>query len=319
MSDTGNASSAVDLTQASEQFAIVTVCTPPFLPGTVVMLKSFLETNPWFRGDVVILTDKVTEELRAILTEIYPVKFRLIGQRILDNAAIVREAVTDRLILEVRFFAMELFAVSGYRKVLYLDSDLLITRDLTEFWSHPEPVVGVGDGFHYRDKLRTGPDYLPHKLRFWQKRSNYWSGQFNAGVLLIDDTVTTPERYQELVDMINPGNFSNKIRRFHNQKLLNIYFYQKAKLISAKFNYRLGMAEEILQKDGVRFADAHIIHYTAKRKPWMAEQSAERLEAGGDYLTAFEMWQTCWQSLPLSLRERVEAATMPYEPHAPKT
>lgn len=294
------------LQDASKGYVVVSVCTPPFLSGTLVTLRSFLDHNPWFRGDVVILTDTVTPTMRTTLTAIYPVTFRLIGQRILDQAAAVRRAVTDRLILEVRFYAMELFAVTGYEKLLYLDSDLLIRKDLSELFLRPEPFLCVGDGFHYRDKLRTGPDYKPHKLRFWQRRKNYWSGNFNAGMLCLGKAMVTPAIYQELLDMIHPDNFQNKIKRFHNQKLLNIYFYGRATLVSAKFNYRMGMADQIMAKDGVRLEDATILHFTARRKPWMTEGLDEKRAADPRFVQALAWWKDCWASIPLTLRSAVE-------------
>ena len=302
----------------AERYALVTVSTPAFLPGTAVMLRSFLDHNPWFSGDVILLTDEVVPELRDSLTAIYPVQFRLIGEAILRNGERVRRAVTDRAILPVRFFAMELFAIEGYDRLLYLDSDVLVRADCRPLFERRELLVAAGDGFHYRDKVRTGPDYRPHKLRWWQSRKNYWGGLFNAGIVSLDGAFPGPANYRALADMIDPKYFSHGVRRFHNQKLLNIYFKGKATLMPADWNYRLGMADHILEKDGVRFEDAKIIHYTAKRKPWMPEQAEGRLAAGGDYQTAFQLWHRCWQSLAPSLRTQIEQRTTAYNPTAAK-
>lgn len=293
------------LSKEPGRYVVVTVCTPPFLPGAMVMLRSFLDHNSWFQGDIVVLTDEVTPEMDTCLTEIYPVSFRLIGEDLLRNATEVRKAVTDRLIVEARFFAMELFGVSGYDKLLYLDSDILVRGDVSELFLRPEPILCCGDGFHYRDKLRTGSDYLPHKLRFWQRREDYWSDNFNSGVMCFDRSVITQSNYLKLAEMIHPTYFNGCEKRYHDQKLLNIHFYGEVTLMSSKYNYRLGMAKYILAKDDVRMENAAIIHFTARRKPWMSEMVDERLATELDFVRAFDWWQACWESLPKEVKKVV--------------
>ena len=39
------------------KLCLATVTTEAFVPGTLVMLHSFLKVNPWFEGDLVIIHD----------------------------------------------------------------------------------------------------------------------------------------------------------------------------------------------------------------------------------------------------------------------
>ena len=50
--------------EQSKNYAVVTVCTPNFIPGTMVMIYSFIKYNKWYKGDYIILVEKVTKELR---------------------------------------------------------------------------------------------------------------------------------------------------------------------------------------------------------------------------------------------------------------
>jgi len=245
------------------------------------MLRSFLDCNPWYQGDVLILTDEVTPGMETCLKAIYPVKFKLIDEEIVNRANEVSRTVTSCKIVAARFYSLGLYAISGYDKLLFLDSDLVVRGDLSELFLRPEPYLCAGDGFHYRDKLRTGPDYRHHKLRFWQRREDYWSGNFNSGVICIDKSVATEANYRALVEMIDPKYFMNGEKRLNDDQLLmNIFFYGKTTLISSKYNYRLGMAKYILAKDGVRLEDAAIVHFTARRKPWMPAMVDEQKATG---------------------------------------
>jgi lipopolysaccharide biosynthesis glycosyltransferase len=291
------------LREKSEGYVIVTACTPSFLPGAMVMLRSFLDHNPWYGGAAVVLTNKVTSEMETCLTSIYPVSFKLIGTEIINKAAELRKAVTTGRIVDARFYSLGLFSITGYDKLLFLDSDVLIRNDVSELFLRPEAILCAGDGFHYRDKLRTGPDYRPHKLRFWQRRADYWSGNFNSGVVCIDSTIATQNNYRELVAMIDPQYFLTGVKRHNDDQLLmNIFFYGKTTLISSKYNYRLGIAKQIMAKDGVQLEDAAIVHYTARRKPWMSEMATERLATEPDFIRAYDWWQTSWNTLPESVR-----------------
>lgn len=40
------------LAEASRQQAVVTICTPNFVPGTLLMVYTFRKYNPWWQGEI---------------------------------------------------------------------------------------------------------------------------------------------------------------------------------------------------------------------------------------------------------------------------
>ncbi|MEM6396009.1 MAG: glycosyltransferase [Bacteroidota bacterium] len=292
------------LSEASRRQAVVTICTPNFVPGTLLMVYTFRKYNPWWQGKFIVLVDQPTPEMEKHLTYLPGIELHPIGDELLRRSIDVAEADHTGKVFQSHFYSLELFNLKGYDKLFYVDSDMLILGSFHELFLLPDPMVCVGDGFHYKDKLREGASYNTYKPKFWQSKSKGWDGCFNAGLILFDGSWANEKHYHELCEMVTTEGYSQQAMRLQDQMIQNIYFRDRFKLISARYNYRLGLADGILKKDGIRQEDAHVIHYTARRKPWLHHEALGRLPSEARYFDAFRRWQEHWIELAEHLHKR---------------
>lgn len=280
--------------EKSSRYAVVTICTPNFIPGTIVMIHSFLKYNPWFRGDFIILTDVVSEEMRTSLSSFKQVKFRIVGEELLSRSRMVAAADETGKIFESHFYSLELFNIHGYDKLFYVDSDMLILGSFLPLFDMNAEMICVGDGVYYKGELRDGANYNKRNPKLWEQKSKFWGDNFNAGLILFDGSMASEKHYRELTEMVKIEGYSSQAMRLQDQMIQNIYFRERYTLVSAKYNYRMGIAAEILEKDEVSLDDVVVIHYTARRKPWLHNEALNRMRKDPSYLQPFLLWQEHW-------------------------
>ena len=278
----------------SSRYAVVTICTPNFIPGTIVMMHSFLQYNPWFQGDFIVLTDQVSEEMRESLSSFANVKYRIVGEELLARSRTVAAADETGKIFESHFYSLELFNIYGYDKLFYVDSDMLILGSFLPLFDMEAEMICVGDGVYYKGELRDGASYNKRNPKLWEQKSKFWGDNFNAGLILFDGKMANEKHYQELTEMVKIEGYSSQAMRLQDQMIQNIYFRGRYTLVSAKYNYRMGIGTEIKEKDGVDLADAVVIHYTARRKPWLHHEALNRMRKDPTYLQPFLRWQEHW-------------------------
>jgi len=286
-----------DLSERSKRFAVVTICTPSFIPGTMVMIYSFLKWNDWWQGEFVILTDEVHLEMERCLSGFPRVKFKIIGDELLRRSKEVAQADNTGNIFESHFYSLELFNLRDYDKLFYVDSDILVRGSFEPLFELPDKMICVGDAMFYKDELRDGKNYTKHHPKFWEKKSKLWGDNFNAGLILFDRCMATPKHYSDLVAMVHINGYSKQAIRLQDQMIQNIYFRGLYKLVSAKYNFRLGIAEQIKEKDSIELSEAVAIHYTARRKPWLHHEALHRISSEFLYYQAFLYWQEAWKEM----------------------
>ena len=290
-------------TEDSINYAVVTICTPNFIPGTMVMIYSYLRYNEWFKGDFIILVDEVSEDMKEYFAYLPRVKFHQVGNEILERAEAVTKQDKTGKIFKSHFYSLELFNISGYKKLFYVDSDMLILGSLLELFTINAPMICVGDSFFYKDQLRDSKTYSLATPKLLESKSNYWGDNFNAGLILFDASMATPENYKGLTEMIRTDGYSPQAMRLQDQMIQNIYFRGQYTLVSSKYNYRLGIAQQEYEKDQVRLEDAVVIHYTARKKPWLFREALSRSIHNKNYIKPFLLWQQHWMDLLVQLNK----------------
>jgi lipopolysaccharide biosynthesis glycosyltransferase len=65
----------------------------------------------------------------------------------------------------------------------------------------------------------------------------------------------------------------------------------------------MGIAKEIAQKDNITVEEATVIHYTARRKPWLHLEALHRIKQDAAYFTVFRYWQEEWMELMEELHQ----------------
>ena len=135
-------------------------------------------------------------------------------------------------------------------KVLYLDSDLIVTDDLTDLF-----------------ELDLGENYLA------AARSCFGAGLgFNAGILLIDNKKWKSENIrQQLIELTEKEHENVKEG---DQSILNMLFKDQYSLLEDKYNFQIGFDAGAAEKNHAFIFEIpltplpKILHYISPDKPW---------------------------------------------------
>jgi lipopolysaccharide biosynthesis glycosyltransferase len=283
-----------------KKLAIATVCTPSFLPGTLVTLHSFLRHNPWFKGDILIIHHQLPTEFQALLGRLGSVRFLPVSSALMERVQALIPDYQDFERRKAQFFSLEVMGCTDYEELLFLDSDLLITGSLQELFDRPEPLLCCGTVRPYRPP--QGHD----------ERDPFAVERFNAGVLRFRSGLLGERTRKSLLEQVSPTFFGPFIRYAEEQGIprvgtdqiiLNAHFAEQATFLPARFNYRAGIAREIAERDHCHLEDALVIHYTGAKKPWMADKVVVQMARKQHDLRLFTMWTQAWLDMIRGFQE----------------
>lgn len=148
---------------------------------------------------------------------------------------------------------------ASLHRVIYLDSDLLVTGSLAPFWQmsmQGAPVAAVVDA--------AADDHTRYKVLCYPEADSY----FNAGVLLIDlDWWRANNVGQRCIDYYRAH--PERIR-FNDQDLLNSLFHGQVCWAPLRYNAQEGFYRQRYAHYNQHKAELQhpvVVHYT-NRKPW---------------------------------------------------
>ncbi len=232
-----------------------------------VTLVSLFENNRNEPITVHIIADGLTDEDKRILLDLAAkynnqVLFYLPNIKLLEGFAIRKFSKRISLATYYRCILSDLLPKTIDR-VLYLDCDIVVLGDISQFWNTPLENIGVAaieDVGYNEDERYTRLQY--------PKLESY----FNAGVLMIN------LNYWRQHDMANACvEYYHKYPErllFNDQDLLNAILHKDKTLVDLKWNVQDGFyrnPKTMTQEWKNKFADVlkHpvILHYT-NRKPW---------------------------------------------------
>lgn len=278
--------------------AVATVTTSSFIPGTLVLLHSFLNSNPWFKGDILIFHDQLPDTFKELLQRLHPIRFFQIKKDLLQRIHTLIPEYSDFERRKAQFYSLDVFEITEYDKLLFLDSDMLIRGSLQEICERKEPFLACGTVGYYK------PDN--------NKNNPFQVEKFNAGFMCIHRTMLGKSVRNELLNRVSIEFFTPFFQWAENHQLprvgtdqiiLNTQFGDHATIVSAEYNYRTGIAHEILMHDNCRMENAKIIHFTGGKKPWMPVKLLEHLFRQSNGLPIFSLWTETWLTLLQSLEQ----------------
>lgn len=154
------------------------------------------------------------------------------------------------------FFRLKLFSLDNIDKVLYLDSDIIVRKNIASVYDTIMGdcyIAGIKDILCETLKKKYG----------LSERSIY----VNAGVLLINLNLT------RTVDMYkNFSKFSKLFKdfRYSDQDVINYSFQEKIAEIDLRYNYCFPYRAEYDHDYYYSIADdPSVVHYISEGKPWM--------------------------------------------------
>ncbi|MCB0704759.1 MAG: hypothetical protein KDC34_05590 [Saprospiraceae bacterium] len=281
----------------TKKYCLATITDLNFLGGTLVLIHSFLKHNPWYKGDIVVFTNDLEEAEVALFNRfpgcrIEPVDPEL-HKRTADLAA-EYERFQNRM---GQFYALNVFKLRGYDKVLFLDSDLLIRGSFKDLFQQKGDLLVCGDAYYYKKKLRDPITFHKVSPKEAEGLETVWTDTFNSGMMLVDKSILTDTDYQDMLNMINVAHFRKITSSHSDQMLLNQHFRGQYTLVSSTYNYRFVIARQLMDQEGIDYDACKAVHYTARKKPWVPYHAIRSMSDYPEYRKSYDEWHKDWEEV----------------------
>ena len=278
---------------------IALAATEEFIPGALVAVHSFLSHHPGFGGGIVLFHDGLPEERRTALAEAFPpLRFEPVRPELRERLERLAASPLVPWRCAADFHRLEALRIVGYRKVLYLDSDLLFRKPIDELLASDDALICCGDRASINGWVRDAATFQPIRNRAAAGPAGALERTFNSGLLLMDGRAMGERAYSEVLALATPETWRGTETVHTDQLLLNRHFAGRQTVVSSAYNYSLQFSDTIMAQEGVAPADAKVLHFTGPVKPWNA---ASMLRLAGGVLqfrphAAHSWWHEAWMA-----------------------
>ena len=242
------------------------LCNEGMLLPTLVLVRSIKATGT--KADVVVMvTDGVPAKARA--------------QLVAEGASIVDAPATPypfkvtsgrkKMFKHCRYAKIHLWGLVSYGRVIYLDADTMLVRNIDSLFTMPLPVGPILD----ERKGYSG------SVRGLLAVHDQFADIFNSGVMVLQ-----PSRHA--INGMLKVYMTTKSYNIGDQGFLNEFWKRNVNYLTGEYNYLTWLAETTWGK--TIYAQRAVMHYTAEVKPWnfLDWQSKEETFYGKTYLA--EIW-----------------------------
>jgi alpha-N-acetylglucosamine transferase len=268
-----------------ESYAFVSIITSDdYLRGLLVLHRSLIDTNTQYPF-LTLITEDISVDTVSVLDK-HHIPYKIIKTKI-NNPTDVDQSH--------RWFPtyskLNIFDQTQYDKVVYLDADMLILRNIDELFKFPHMSAVIAGGM------------LPGK----STRKHLNSGMFvlEPSHELFEDMMSKIGKIEKL----ESGGSIDKPRRGSDQDFLNAYYLdwpnQKELQLDHKYNIIHYLLDEYNESFGYSIENGpkpiSILHYASYLKPWdINEKIKEELRNDPKKileLKAIQLWQDLYNSL----------------------
>ena len=244
----------------SEKINIAFAIDAKYTPHLEALLKSICYYNK--NVNFYVLHNDIPQEwFEGIQFKLEKMGYNLFSIRISDD--IFKDYKTlEHISSSSSYYRLMIPKLINQDRVLYLDSDIIVSGSLSDFYYSDLNGAPVGVVKDYCT-MQTFPfPYLDESVS-----RNY----FNSGVLLID---CEKWRNEKIVDILleTAKEYTDQVL-YGDQCILNIVLREKAKYYGFAENAQVKYIENIKQQCGVKSVNLDripiVIHYTAECKPWL--------------------------------------------------
>ena len=265
-----------------------------FALGTAVALASFRARNPWFAGESIVFAEHLGEEARNQIKAAGAATIRTPGPELVDRLDALCAARPDLAARRGRFLSLAAFALKGEGRVLFLDSDVVVTADFSELIAHEGELLVAPDSASLRGERREATTFLPT-----DRKDDVISG-FNAGMMVIGSGLRFGDAYSNLVDRLRPESWDGVKSGHTDQLLLNRMFGERATHVSPRYNLMVGHHARGFARAPVAASEVAMFHFNGPVKPWDTPGMARAALADPLVHHAWSKWQQ-------ALREMIAA------------
>lgn len=266
---------------------LVTVTSSDYLPGTRVMLDSFLTHNRWFDGRIIVVHDGMTHaEQEELSADFKSVAFCTPSTDLKQAVARLVAAYPHLRSRAARFLSLQCFWLPDDEgDLLFCDSDLLFLRDIRDAVGTP------GDLLACPDKAQTqghGRDRVTMAEGDGSEGGGHRS--FNAGLMVMRAALLQQRPRHRISALLEPEEWSRIASDHTDQAVLNICFGRDVRLLPERYNLLVGHAGAIRGATDGAFSDAEVLHFNGPAKPWLLARHPGSTARDGLMIRAYEEW-----------------------------
>lgn len=202
------------------------------------------------------ITEANKKKLAKIKSKInFQIEYIPVNKKLFANAPLGHHFTVET------YYRLKLPSLIGVDKLLYMDVDTLVKKDIKELFE-------IDLENYYAGAVIDESSYYKHIHKLPVKK------YFNAGVLLLNLKKIREDNLEEkFFEFIN--NHSDLIS-WVDQCVLNAVFNENVKFLDRKFNFQHhGSLEPIKNLYNKQKKEVIILHYVAQKKPWNFEKSIE--------------------------------------------
>lgn len=230
-----------------------------YIPFLSVTLQSILEkSNNDYNYEIKILYAKLSDESKKKISKYERDNITIEYVDVSEYLEKVKDKLYTRdyfsMTTYFRLFITSLYP--QYNKAIYLDSDIVVLRDIAELYN-----IDIGDNL-----VGAVPDDIIQKNKVFQEYvekvvgvSNY-RNYFNAGVLIMNLEELRNYRFEEkFVYLLG----TVKYAVIQDQDYLNRICKGRVKLIDSSWNIMPSASAKEIEEENIK-----LIHYNYQYKPW---------------------------------------------------
>jgi len=251
------------------KIAIVTVSSDSFLDGTMVLFRSFLNHNKWFKGDLITIDGGLSKKSKARMADKFNVIVRAPEKEI--------DVQLDKLISDFpkcanrrsRFYSIDAFNINGYDYLLFLDSDVLCTNDVEELFKNNYFFAASPDRGYYWGYIRHLKSFnlVEKSAKTELFKEHFTDNFFNTGVMLIHNSVLVPGFYKKLVEALTFKTFEHIQTGHTDTVVLNNELLSKVNWLDFKYNFYTTLLNTHIP-EFTEDVKPYFVHFIRKHKPW---------------------------------------------------
>ena len=272
-----------------KRYCLATVTTESYFQWTMTMLHSFISSNPWFTGDIVVICNNLPKEKADGLKMFGNVKLIEPSSGLREKLVNFVKAMPAFANKIARFYSLEIFRFSGYEKVLFLDSDMIVVKSVEELFVLPDLFYATAELCWYKSKGRNASNFLS-EFQTPENSDGFLSQPVNTGFMLLDGKMSDNNHFQGLLDIIAPELWQNNSPVYTDEMVINHYFKNTISLLDTRYNYRARAARMIRDKEKICLDDAKIIHFYSRYKPWNFSDVLESSSKNPNWIKAYQLW-----------------------------
>ncbi len=264
------------------RYGIATVTDENYIRGTEALLYSFLKNNPWFKGDIVIIHDQLQNSCKRRLRYFPNTYFVQIDEVLKESISLLINEIPELEDRCKRFYKLQVFNLTEYDKILFLDSDIICKGDVMTFFQNQTLLKVCPDTGYNKSKVRDKKTF-----ELVDERTSITADTikitFNSGMMLIGREYLNEKVFNELTGLINSKKFMEIKSGHTDQVILNQYFHNKFDLVENIFNY-------LLIHKSTNYNKALLLHFIKWPKPWCLRQIVKRHFLRGKTYPGFIIW-----------------------------